>query len=119
MIKSSADKATSLETGAENSVRDGVRGFSDLELGSSSNRIVLALEDFVANAAGEVVVFNDSVVATMVLVTKASVLGQGLTEKAATVDGQPIADFRFLAFNNGVTVFYPQGLEILVQDQSD
>ncbi len=118
MSKTAADKDPAFGTGEGRTSPEAPLGLRDLGFHSKEHRIVLALQDFVANSSGEVVVFNDSAVATMTLTTDSKVLNKGTAKKSQTTDGQAISDFKYLTFDNGLTVYFAPELEILVERQS-
>jgi uncharacterized protein (DUF362 family) len=77
--------------------------------------VELALADLVSDANGEVVVFNDSGFRTMAIRTAAAVIADGRVQKHVTSGGEDVAGFNYVTFDNGVTLYYPEGLALLVQ----
>ncbi len=88
---------------------------SDLVLSKDRSGIVLELGDLIANDHGEVVLFNDSAVQTIVLQSSARMVSQGLSKGSQTKDGQSIEGYKYCKFDNGVTIYYPDGLELILK----
>jgi hypothetical protein len=76
--------------------------------------VELALADLVSDAKGEVVVFNDSGFRTMAIRTAAAVIADGRVQKHATTSGEDVSGFNYVTFDNGVTLYYPEGLDLTV-----
>jgi hypothetical protein len=77
--------------------------------------VELALADLVSDAKGEVVVFNDSGFRTMAIRTAAAVIAEGRVQKHVTTSGEDVSGFNYVTFDNGVTLYYPEGLDMTVQ----
>jgi ligand-binding sensor domain-containing protein len=77
--------------------------------------VELALADLVSDANGEVVVFNDSGFRTMAIRTGAAVTAEGRVQKHITASGEDVAGFNYVTFDNGVTLYYPDGLDLMLQ----
>lgn len=75
----------------------------------------LALSDFVADADGEVVFFNDSGLRRLAIATNAAVVADGRAGVHRTAAGQNVSGFRFMTFDNGLTFYYEAGLDVVVR----
>src|SRR5688500_4657311 len=60
--------------------------------------VVLTLTDLLRDVNGEVVLFNDSGMRTVGLLTSASVLEEGIAGRHVTADGVDVSEFRFFLF---------------------
>ena len=77
--------------------------------------VELALADLESDANGEVVVFNDSGFRTMAIRAAAAVIADGRVQKHVTTSGDDVSGFNYVTFDNGVTLYYPEGLDVAVQ----
>jgi hypothetical protein len=75
----------------------------------------LALSDLVGDANGEVVVFNDSGFRTVLLRTSAAVVAEGEAAKHVTAAGEDVSGFKYVKFANGVTLYFPDGLDLILK----
>jgi hypothetical protein len=62
-----------------------------------------------------VVLFNDSGFGTLALRTEAGVVAQGLVKRHVTTGGEDVTGFRYVTFENGLTLYYQEGLDLIVQ----
>lgn len=76
--------------------------------------VVLTLTDLMRDVNGEVVLFNDSGMRTVGLVTTATVVDEGLVAGYVTADGVDVSEFRFYLFEGGLKLFYPPDLDLLL-----
>jgi hypothetical protein len=76
--------------------------------------VELALADLVGDANGEIVVLNDSGFRTMAIRAAAAVTAEGSVQKYVTASGEDVSGFNYLTFDNGVTLYYPDGLDLIV-----
>lgn len=74
----------------------------------------LALSDFIGDANGEVVIFNDSGLRTVLLRTEAAVVAEGEAAKHVTAAGEDVSGFKYVTFDNGVTLYFPEGLDLIL-----
>ena len=74
----------------------------------------LVLADVVCDANGEVVVFNDSGLRTLAIRTEAAVAAEGRMQKHVTAGGEDVSGFSYVTFDNGVTLYYPEGLDLIL-----
>ena len=77
--------------------------------------VELALSDLVQDAGGEVVLYNDSGLRTLGLVAEASVVGEGEATPHVTASGDDVTGFRYVSFANGLTLYYQEGLDLVVR----
>ena len=77
--------------------------------------VELAMADLLADANGEVVFFNDSGLRRLAITTDAGVVADGRAGAHRTAAGQDVTGFRFVTFDNGVTLYYQSGLDVLVR----
>jgi hypothetical protein len=76
--------------------------------------VELALTDLVGDANGEVVIFNDSGLRTLALRTDSAVVAGGQSQSHVTAGGEDVSGFNYVSFDTGVTVYFPEGLELIV-----
>ena len=84
-------------------------------LATGAAEVELALADLVADVNGEVVVLNDSGFRTMAIHTEAGVTADGRVQEHVTASGEDVSGFNYVTFDNGVTLYYPDGLDLLLQ----
>jgi hypothetical protein len=77
--------------------------------------VQLALADLVSDANGEVVVFNDSGFRTMAIHTDAAVTADGRVQTHTTASGEDVSGFNYVSFDNGVTLYYPDDLDLILE----
>jgi hypothetical protein len=82
---------------------------------TNAAEVQLALADLVSDANGEVVVFNDSGFRTMAIRTEASVTADGRVQRHVTASGDDVSGFNYVTFDNGVTLYYPDGLDLILE----
>ena len=76
--------------------------------------VELALEDLVSDANGEVVMFNDSGFRTLAIRTESTIVAEGRADKHVTAGGEDVSGYHYVSFANGVTLYYPDGLDLLM-----
>jgi hypothetical protein len=79
--------------------------------------VELALADLVSDANGEVVVFNDSGSRTLAIRTASTVVAEGRASKHVTAGGEDVSGYRYVTFANGVTLYYPDGIDLMVSGE--
>lgn len=80
--------------------------------------VVLVLADLLRDKNGEVVLFNDSGMRAVGIATTTAVLDQGLVGRHVTADGVDVSGFRYCKFADGLKLFYPADLSlVLIRDQ--
>lgn len=75
----------------------------------------LALADLIGDDNGEIVLFNDSGLRSLALQTDAAVVANGRAQKHVTASGEDVSGFKFLRFDNGLTLYYEEGLDLVLQ----
>jgi hypothetical protein len=80
--------------------------------GAGEGELVLA--DVVCDANGEAVVFNDSGLRTLAIRTAAAVAAEGRAQKHVTAGGEDVSGLSYITFDNGVTLYYPEGLDLIL-----
>jgi hypothetical protein len=80
--------------------------------------IVLSLADLVRDENGEVVLFNDSGLRALAVSTDATVVAEGEAGRYVTAAGEDVAGFRYLAFDNGLKLFYQPGLDLIIVQET-
>jgi hypothetical protein len=78
--------------------------------------LMLALEDLVRDQAGEVVLFNDSGLRALALSTATLVVEEGQAGRHVTAAGEDVSGFRYVAFADGLRLYYQQGLDLIILD---
>jgi|DewCreStandDraft_4_1066084.scaffolds.fasta_scaffold00053_61 hypothetical protein len=79
--------------------------------------VTLALADLVQDSNGEIVLFNDSNLRRLALVTSATELARGKAPHHVTAAGEDVTGFAYVTFDNGVTLYYEPQLELLVHPE--
>jgi hypothetical protein len=82
---------------------------------SLAAEIELSLSDLISDERGEVVLFNDSEFRTLALRAGVRVVAKGLAARHVTASGEDVTGFQFVTFENGVTLYYQRGLDLVVQ----
>lgn len=82
---------------------------------AGSAEVELALADLLSDTNGEVVFFNDSGFRTLALHTDSAVVADGRTQTHVTASGEDVSGFNYLTFENGVTVYFQEGLDVIVE----
>ncbi len=77
--------------------------------------VELALSDLMQDAGGEVVLYNDSGVRALGLVAEAAVVGEGEASAHVTASGDDVTGFKYVSFANGMTLYYQDGLDLIVR----
>ena len=80
--------------------------------------LILSHYDLVPDERGEVVLFNDAGLQTLTISSSAEKVAAGKIGGYVTRSEQDVSGFCFLAFDNGMTIYYPNDLRIqLVNEQ--
>ena len=103
--------------GARGRANDGAwrAGIDPALVGAMAAEVELAMSDLVADANGEVVFFNDSDLRQLAIATDAAVVADGRAGAHRTAAGQDVTGFRFVTFDNGLTLYYQAGLDVVVR----
>ncbi len=83
----------------------------------SAEALVLALSDLIADRNGEVVLFNDSNMPVLTLLTSERPVARGTVEAHVTASGVDVAGYSYVTFANGLTLYYPPGLQLLIMPE--
>lgn len=76
--------------------------------------VELALAELMSDANGEVVIFNDSGFRTLALRTDTAVVTEGQARAHVTAGGEDVSGFNYVTFENGLTVYFQVGLDLIV-----
>jgi hypothetical protein len=87
----------------------------DAEPSSSGPDVILALSDLIQDVNGEVVLFNDSQFNSLELSADSVLVGQGTVENHVTEAGDDVSGFRYVAFENGLKLYYDPDLRVTVR----
>ncbi|HET6470177.1 MAG TPA: hypothetical protein VFG43_17510 [Geminicoccaceae bacterium] len=79
--------------------------------------VTLELGDLISDHNGEVVLFNDSGLRALAIATDAHLVAEGAAERHVTAAGEDVSGFRFMSFDNGLTLYYQDGLDLLVRGE--
>ena len=79
--------------------------------------LTLRLGDLMQDDNGEVVLFNDSGMRAMAVATDAHVVAEGASAHHVTAAGEDVSGFRYVTFDNGLTLYYQDGLEVIVRSE--
>ena len=84
------------------------------DVAAPAAEVELALADLVADANGAVVFCNDSGFRNLAIRTDSKVVANGQAEAHVTAAGEDVSGFQYLTFDNGLTLFYEEGLHAFV-----
>lgn len=102
----------------QNNAQDNVLAFTDIPLEDSDEPVVaLAVSDLMQDENGEVVLFNDSNLRSLALMTEAGIVAQGEAKEHVTAAGEDVSGFKYLTFDNGLTVYYQSHLDLVVRHE--
>jgi len=76
--------------------------------------LVLRLDDMLADGNDEIVLLADSGQGQLALATDAEVVATGTAGDHVTAAGQDVSGFAFVTFATGMTLFYPDDVELAV-----
>ena len=74
----------------------------------------LALADLISDDNGEIVFFNDSGFHSLSLRTDAAVVASGRAQAHLTAAGDDVSGFKFVRFDNGLTLYFEEGLHLVL-----
>jgi hypothetical protein len=74
----------------------------------------LALADLISDDNGEIVFFNDSGFRSLAIRTDAAVVANGRAQAHLTAAGDDVSGFKFVRFDNGLTLYFEKGLELVL-----
>ncbi|MGI9437690.1 MAG: hypothetical protein ACR2Q4_23145 [Geminicoccaceae bacterium] len=81
---------------------------------AASTEIELALSDLISDDQGEIVFFNDSGFRTLSIKTHSAVVSNGQAETHKTASGEDVSGFHYITFDNGMTLYFEEGLDLLL-----
>jgi hypothetical protein len=81
--------------------------------------VELAMADLISDDNGEIVLFNDSGLRSLVLRTDATVVADGRAPAHVTAAGDDVSGFKFVRFDNGVTLYFEEGLHLILSRGPD
>lgn len=76
--------------------------------------VELSMADLVGDEHGEIVFFNDSGFRTLALQTDCAVVTNGRAGRHVTAGGANVSGFEYVTFDNGLTLYYEEGLDLIV-----
>ncbi len=79
--------------------------------------LTLRLDDLLQDENGEVVLFNDSALPVLALEASAGIVAEGTSGAHHTAAGEDVTGFRYVAFDNGLTLFYQDGLDLVIRSE--
>jgi hypothetical protein len=80
--------------------------------------ITLSLDDLISDNNNEVVLVSDPSLDSIKLVADSPISGSGLMEHHVTADGQDVSGYHFLSFETGLTLFYGDGVHVVVESSA-
>lgn len=80
----------------------------------AEGEVELTLEDLISDDNGEIVFFNDGGFRTLSITTGSSVVSNGQANNHATAGGEDVSGFQYVTFDNGTTLYYEEGLDLLL-----
>ncbi|HFD14901.1 MAG TPA: hypothetical protein ENJ38_01185 [Rhodospirillales bacterium] len=97
-------------------MRGRTTGEEDRERGwaRDDGSLVLALSDLIADRDGEVVLFNDSRLPVLTLETDQRPVARGVVEAHVTASGVDVAGYNYVTFGNGLTLYYPRDMQLVL-----
>ena len=93
-------------------------GEPQADVAAPAAEVELDLADLVADANGAVVFCNDSGFRNLAIRTDSKVVANGQAEAHVTAAGEDVSGFQYLTFDNGLTLFYEEGLHLIVASGS-
>jgi hypothetical protein len=82
---------------------------------AGNTEIEIRLADLIGDEAGEIVLFNDSSARSLGVLTEDRVVGSGRADRHVTASGADVTGFRFIRFENGLTIYFEDGLGVIVR----
>jgi hypothetical protein len=79
--------------------------------------LTLRLDDLLQDTNGEVVLFNDSGLPLVELEASTGVTEEGQSGPHVTAGGDDVSGFRYISFENGLTLYYQDGLDLIVRSE--
>lgn len=85
---------------------------SDHQLASAE--LILSLKDIVSDGNGDVVLLDDAGLTRLAIATDAPVVTEGISLSHTVATGEDVSGFAYVTFATGLTLYYPEGLELAV-----
>jgi len=79
-----------------------------------SGELILSLEDIVSDRNGDVVLLDDAGLTRLAIATDAPVVTEGISLSHTVATGEDVSGFAYVTFATGLTLYYPEGLELAV-----
>ena len=76
--------------------------------------VELSLADLISDDNGEIVFFNDSSFRSLAIETDAQVVSRGQATAHRTAAGEDVSGFHYVTFENGLTLYFEDGLDLLL-----
>ena len=76
------------------------------------------MTDLVSDDNGEVVIFNDSGFRILAIKTDSNVVANGQATHHVTASGEDVTGFRYVTFDNGVTLYFEEGLDLVLANEA-
>lgn len=92
--------------------RDVIVDRQDLE--RESEVLTLELTDLLRDSNGEVVLFNDSHLPALAVRADSQLVASGEVEQHVTASGDDVTGYRYVAFDNGTTLYYQESLDLVI-----
>jgi hypothetical protein len=83
----------------------------------ASADVELILADLVGDEDGETVFFNDSGFRTLAIETSCALVANGRVGRHVTAGGANVTGFQYVTFDNGLTLYYEEGLDLILPGQ--
>lgn len=80
----------------------------------ADSHLSLDLRDLIRDDNGEVVLYNDSGLRAIGLSTDSQVVARGHANAHVTASGEDVSGFQYLTFDDGLTLYYQEGLDVEV-----
>ncbi|HMR29788.1 MAG TPA: hypothetical protein PKA13_04740 [Geminicoccaceae bacterium] len=92
-------------------------GEADPHADQADDLLTLRLEDLLQDDNGEVVLFNDSGLRALAVATDAGIVAEGSSGHHVTAAGEDVSGFHYVTFDTGLTLYYQNGLEVIVRGE--
>jgi hypothetical protein len=79
----------------------------------------LPLAALIGDDDGEIVLFNDSGLRSLSIHTDSAVVATGQAGAHVTAGGEDVTGFNFVTFDNGLTLYFEEGLDLVVAAGSE
>ena len=89
-------------------------GEPQADVAEPAAEVELAMADLVGDDNGEIVFCNDSGFRSLAIRTDSQIVANGQAEAHVTAAGEDVSGFQYVTFDNGLTLFYEEGLHLVV-----